>query len=253
MALKAKIDSLEGLPEGVSEFYQPNESGGYELAVDGMVPKSVLDEFRSNNIKLQKDIEKQAKGLANVDVEEYKALKAREQAQKDQELIEAGKVEELLTQRTERLRGDLEAQMRQFQEQATEATTRASQAEQERDSYLINTKLQQAAVASGVRDTAIPDVLNRAQQVWRIDPETKGLMPMQGDQVVYGRKGTGPMGMDEWFGSLEEQAPHLFKSSTGGGATGGVGVSGRKISIYDHQGMSGNLEAIAAGKVQITD
>jgi hypothetical protein len=61
------------------------------------------------------------------------------------------------------------------------------------------------------------------------------------------------MGMDEWFGSLEEQAPHLFKSSTGGGASGGVGISGRKISIYDHQGLSGNLEAIAAGKIQITD
>ncbi|MGB0298107.1 MAG: hypothetical protein ACPGC3_01485 [Paracoccaceae bacterium] len=76
---------------------------------------------------------------------------------------------------------------------------------------------------------------------------------MQGDQVVYGRKGTGPMSMDEWFGSLEEQAPHLFKSSSGGGASGGVGVSGRKVSIYDQRSLNNSLEAIAAGKVQITE
>ena len=55
MALKAKLDSLEGLPDGVAEFYQQTESG-YELAVEGMVSKDTVDQFRDNNIKLQKDM-----------------------------------------------------------------------------------------------------------------------------------------------------------------------------------------------------
>ncbi|MGB0557562.1 MAG: hypothetical protein ACPGJW_09920 [Paracoccaceae bacterium] len=253
MALKSKVEDISELPEGLAEFYTQAEGGGYELAVEGMVPKKSLDEFRDTNIKLQKDLAKLSKTFSNVDLEEYKSLKQREQAEKDQELISAGKVDELVLQRTERLRSDLESQMKQFEEQAKDSAARAARAEQERDSYLINTRLQQAAATAGVRDTAVPDVLNRAQAVWRIDPESKDLMPMQGDQVVYGRKGTGPMSMDEWFGSLEEQAPHLFKSSSGGGASGGVGVSGRKVSIYDQRSLNNSLEAIAAGKVQITE
>ena len=84
----------------------------------------------------------------------------------------------------------------------------------ERDSYLINTELQKAATAAGVRDTAVQDVLNRASAVWRLDSETQKMMPMQGDQVIYGKKGTA-LSMDEWFSDLEQQAPHLFKSSSG--------------------------------------
>jgi hypothetical protein len=78
------------------------------------------------------------------------------------------------------------------------------------------------------------------------------MIPMQGDQVVYGKKGT-PLTMDEWFGSLEEQAPHLFKSSSGGGASGGVGVAGRRVSVYDQSSLNNSIEAIAQGKVQITE
>ncbi|MGB0298106.1 MAG: hypothetical protein ACPGC3_01480 [Paracoccaceae bacterium] len=165
MALKSKVEDISELPEGLAEFYTQAEGGGYELAVEGMVPKKSLDEFRDTNIKLQKDLAKLSKTFSNVDLEEYKSLKQREQAEKDQELISAGKVDELVLQRTERLRSDLESQMKQFEEQAKDSAARAARAEQERDSYLINTRLQQAAATAGVRDTAVPDVLNRAQAV----------------------------------------------------------------------------------------
>jgi len=251
MALQAEIESLEGLPDGVAEFYKQTESG-YELAVEGMVPRTKIDEFRTNNLQLQKDNAKLSKTMQNVDLEEYKNLKAVQQEQKDQELIEAGKVDELVHQRTERLRVDLETQLKAFQTQADEATQRATQAEHERDNYLINTRLQQAATAAGVRDTAIPDVLNRANAVWRLDPDTKDMMPMQNDQIVYGKKGT-PLTVDEWYSSLEEQAPHLFKTSSGGGASGGVGVGSRKVSMYDQASMNNSLEAIAQGKVTVIE
>jgi hypothetical protein len=251
MALKAKLDSLEGLPDGVAEFYQQTESG-YELAVEGMVSKDTVDQFRDNNIKLQKDMAKLSKVVQSVDLDEYKQLKEREQAQKDQELIEAGKVDELVHARTERLRTDLENQMKAALSEAETANQKANQYKQERDSFFINQRLSKAAVSAGVRETAIEDVMNRANQVWRLDPETKDLMPMQGDQIVYGKKGT-PLTVEEWYGSLEEQAPHLFKSSSGGGASGGVGVAGRKVSMYNQEGMNNSLEAIAMGKIQVTE
>jgi hypothetical protein len=248
--LQAKLDSLEGLPDGIAEFYNQTESG-YELAVDGLVPKDTVDQFRDNNIKLQKDNAKLSKSLQSIDVDKYNELVQKEQRMKDQELIDAGKVDELVHQRTERVRTDLEAQMNAFRLQAEQATSDAQKYKNERDSYLINTELQKAATAAGVRDTAVQDVLNRASAVWRLDSETQRLMPMQGDQVIYGKKGTA-LSMDEWFGDLEQQAPHLFKSSSGGGASGGVGVASRRVSVYDQTGMNNSLEAIASGKIQVS-
>ena len=99
MALKSKVEDISELPEGLAEFYTQAEGGGYELAVEGMVPKKSLDEFRDTNIKLQKDLAKLSKTFSNVDLEEYKSLKQREQAEKDQELISAGKVDELVLHR----------------------------------------------------------------------------------------------------------------------------------------------------------
>ena len=77
------------------------------------------------------------------------------------------------------------------------------------------------------------------------------MLPMSGDQIIYGKKGPA-LSMDEWFNDLEQQAPHLFKSSSGGGASGGVGVASRRVSVYDQSGLNNNLEAIASGKMIVT-
>ena len=122
--LQAKLDSLEGLPDGVAEFYNQTENG-YELAVDGLVPKDTVDQFRDNNIKLQKDNAKLSKSLQSIDVDKYNELVQKEQRMKDQELIDAGKVDELVHQRTERVRTDLEAQMNAFRQQAEQASSEA--------------------------------------------------------------------------------------------------------------------------------
>ena len=122
--LQAKLDGLEGLPDGVAEFYNQTENG-YELAVDGLVPKDTVDQFRDNNIKLQKDNAKLSKSLQSIDVDKYNELVQKEQRIKDQELIDAGKVDELVHQRTERVRTDLEAQMNAFREQAEQASSEA--------------------------------------------------------------------------------------------------------------------------------
>lgn len=54
-------------PEPLREFYQETDDGKLVLQVEGMVPKSKLDVFRYNNIKLVKERGKLVKALAEND------------------------------------------------------------------------------------------------------------------------------------------------------------------------------------------
>ena len=46
-------EDITNLPEAVQTLYHKDEQGGYTLAVEGVAPKRKLDEFRTNNKKLQ--------------------------------------------------------------------------------------------------------------------------------------------------------------------------------------------------------
>lgn len=251
MALKSRYKNADDIPAGLEQFYTETDDG-YELQVDGLVPKATVDEFRNNNIKLQKELGKMEKTLGGVDLDEYKALKAEKQKLADQELIEAGKLDELLTQRTERLRTDYEAKFEAMQREAQEAIGKASEYENQFNTMIVENQLKDAALRNGVRPEAIEDVLYRGKRVWK-RTESNGIAAYDGDTPAYGKKGSSPLSVDEWFEGLQEQAPHLFKSSSGSGAAGGAGSQGRRISRFDQDALNSNLEAIAEGRVVLGD
>ncbi len=56
MALQATVQELDNVPEALRSEYVEKD-GSYHLNVEGMVDKSKLDDFRTNNVKLLKDIE----------------------------------------------------------------------------------------------------------------------------------------------------------------------------------------------------
>jgi hypothetical protein len=249
MALKAKVNSLEGLPEGVAEFYKQAEDGAYDLNVEGMVHKSKLDEFRANNIKANKELEQKTELLSKIDLDEYAKLKDQSQKMKDQDLIDAGKVDELVQQRTERAISEAQHRIDASAQAMEEATQRASKAEKERDSFLVETKIKDEGIAYGVRPEALPDLMARANRDFRLDPDTKTLVAMQGDQPLYNAKSQ-PLQVNEWLQMTETSAPHLFKNSSGGGASGGTGQATRRVNLNDQTSINSHqLEELASGKL----
>lgn len=249
MALKGKYKSADDIPEGLESYYTEND-GEYVLAVEGMVDKGVVSEFRQNNIGLQKQLADLEKKLGGVDLDEYKELKAEKQKLADQELIEAGKLDELVNSRVERMQAQFEQNIGQLQAQLEDSTKAANKYRENYDSLIIERTLADAATKAGVRSEAIPDVLNRARAVWR-KAEDDSLVAVRGDQPVYGKNGRTPISIDEWYEGLADEAPHLFKASEGSGALGGRGSASRRISVYDSDALSDNLEAIASGKVAV--
>ena len=246
MALKGAYKSIDDVPEGLQDFVTEKD-GEYVLQVEGMVPKANVNEFRDNNIKLQKELEKVQKKLAGVDIEEYTALKQEKQRIADQELVEAGKIDELLAVKTERMRTDFESRVEQIQREAAEAIEKANAYEDQFNTMIVDNQLKDAALKNGVRPEAIADVLARGKQVWR-RTDTNEIAAYNGDTPLYGKQGK-DLDVSEWFEGLAEQAPHLFKTSSGSGAAGGAGSQGRRISRYDQDSLNANLEAIAEGRV----
>ena len=84
MKLKFKLDTLEGLDAAIAALYEQGADGAYYLSVDGVVGKDKLDEFRNNNVKLLKDLEK----FKDVDPAKYQELLALAKKQEEKKLID---------------------------------------------------------------------------------------------------------------------------------------------------------------------
>jgi flagellar biosynthesis GTPase FlhF len=250
VALKGRLKSEEEIPAGLEDYYQM-EDGEYRLKVTGLVEKSVVDEFRNNNIKLQNELAELSKKISGVDFEEYNTLRAEKDAQRDKKLIEEGKVEELIADRVQRMHHNFEKEKMSLQEQLEQLNSQANTYKRKYDDSIVEQKLINAAARAGVRNEATTDVLNRAKQIWQ-NSEDGDLIAMQGENHLYSKDGRKPLQVEEWFESLADEAPHLFKNSEGSGALGGRGgPAGRRVSLQDQAGLNANLEDIAAGKVQV--
>lgn len=208
MSLKLVVETLEGLNEHIAKLYEPIEgSNTFRLMVEGAVPRERLDEFRNKNIDLMKQLDT----FKGIDAAKYNELLGLEKRLTDKELIEAGKVEEVVNNRIKGLKSEHEQQLNSL---TTELTSKSSQLE----NILIDSTVRVKALENGVLRSAVDDVLLRAKQSFKIvDGQA---IPHQDGKIVYGKDGVNPMSVDEWINTLAKNASHLFEQNRGGGAQG---------------------------------
>lgn len=264
MALKARLKSIDDLPEEVQKLYtHDEESGEYVLQVEDPSAKDrekKLKEFRDNNIHLAKEKEElQAKleQFKDVDPEEYRKLKKEIEEKQDKDLLDQGKVDELVQARTERMRQEYEGKVSSLGKSAEDWKARAEQAESRLSSMLIDHEVQKAIQKVATpRPGAMDDILSRAKRVWRLNDKQEPV-PQQGDgTIIYGKDGKEIMTMPEWAEGLVQEAPFLFEGNTGGGANGSDADRGHKgtqktVKHGDALSFGKNLEGIAKGEVQV--
>jgi hypothetical protein len=254
VALKAMLDGLDDVPEALRELYI-EKNGKFHLDVEGVVPQDRLREFRDHNIALMKEREELHKKLATfgeIDPAHYEEMRKRLEELDDKKMMDEGKIEELLNARTERLRTDYDTQIKAYQKKLTDLEgshhTLADELAKER----IDGRLRDVAATTGVRKTALPDLINRGRQVWRL---MEGVpVAMQGEQLIYGKDPAKPIGMDEWVTSLADEAPHLFEPTSGSGASNQSNGAARGIKVLprgDPLAFGKHLEDIASGKILV--
>ena len=229
MALKLFIESLEGLDQNVAALYEKADDGKFRLDVEGAVPREKLDEFRNTNIELLRKIE----GYKGIDPQKYQTLLGLEKRLTDKELIEAGKVDEVVQTRVQGLKTEHETIVGGLNEQLTASNRQL-------ESLLIDSAVRVKALEAGVLPSAVDDVMLRAKTVFKIVggqavPHTDG-------KPMYGKDGVNTMSVDEWVTTLAKSATHLFGQTQGGGAQGV-----RSNSRQQQAGKLSSIQKISAG------
>lgn len=228
--LKYITDSLDGFEPTIAALYEPVD-GKFRLNVEGAAPREKLDEFRNNNITLSKQLD----AFKGVDPAKYTNLLAIEKKLTDKELVDAGKVDEVVATRVQTLKTEHDGAIKGLNGQLEQATRQL-------ESLLIDSAVRVKALELGVLPTAVDDVMLRAKSSFKIiDGQA---VPHQDGRPVYGKDGVKTMGVDEWIGALSKNAPHLFQANQGGGASGsrnaGRGAPGGKMTSMQkiQQGLS---------------
>lgn len=111
--LKFIVDTLEGVDQSVASLYEKQDDGKFRLNVEGAVPREKLDEFRNTNIELLKKVD----AFKGVDVKKYSELLALEKRVTDKELVDAGKVDEVVQGRISQMKTEHEGVVGQLNEQ----------------------------------------------------------------------------------------------------------------------------------------
>lgn len=141
-------------------------------------------------------------------------------------LIKAGKIDEVLSKRTERMQAEYAKQVKAEQEARARAEGKASKL----SARTLAGALRDAAIKTGALPEAMDDIVLRAGTVWRLNDDGEPVA-MNGDEVILGKDGKTPLSPTEWAESLRETAPHLWPKAQGTNAPGsGSGPRGSKTS-----------------------
>ena len=238
MALKLVIAKLEDVAENLRSLYTVGGDGKYHLdAEEDEGPESAkakLKEFRDNNIKLMQSKEALEKQLKDIgDPAEIEKMKKKIQQLDDKQLLEAGKLDELVAQKTDRMRQDYETRIAALEAAVEAKNAELSKTTEHLSSVLIDSEITRAVSAVGIpRKGAMQDLIARGKRVFRLEDGKP--VPKEGDKILYGKDAKAPMTFDEWAAIQAEQSPFLFESSSGSGGKGGTGtgkVTGDKEAL----------------------
>lgn len=268
MTLKASYEKESDIPEALKSEYVLKD-GSWILDAEGMVPASDLtaartriDEFRQNNVELNEKLKKfdGKKVLSAEDQQEFDRLIQQQADIDDKKLIDAGKIDELLANRTEQMRTDFEARIESLNNSLTGSKESEGKAVGRLSGVLIRSEVSKLLNDQGIVPVqgAIDDIYTRAQSIWRANDE--GVLHAvngKGDPI-YGGEGK-ELTLAEWGQSLVKDAPFLFAKNDGTGGdgsgtklpTGNDGIM--RIPRTDEAMKSKHIADIASGKAIVVD
>ena len=236
--------------EGNESTNAPDIQAKIDAAVNAAV--TGLKAKNGELIATQKQLKESLARFDGIDPDAVRNILSKFANDEEAGLIAAGKIDEVLTKRTERMKAGFEKET-----QAERAAREAAEARSKKFSKrVLDNSIRAEAASAGLHQFAIEDALYRAATLFTLDDEGN---PTAADGV-FGKDG-GPLTLKEWFSDMKDKAPHWFPSTaSGSGAPGGTHVASGKQSMKRTQfeGMAPNEQAsfakqIREGKAVLTD
>lgn len=231
------FDSKDSIHEELREL-AAEVDGKYVVNV---VPAKKLEEFRNNNIGLAKERDSLKEVFSKLSpvigedpdkfITDYHSLLELKKKAEAGEIKDNKEFENALAARTTEMKGQYEGQVKALASERDKFKNENQELVASSQRRELEISLRDAAIdpSLGVSPSAYDDVIRRGLGVFRY--KDGKVIPFNGSEVVYGADGSSPMTPKEWIAKLHDQAPHLFKNSTGGGAgsSGGSGGSGNGV------------------------
>jgi hypothetical protein len=254
MPLPALIKSLEEVAEPFRSEYTET-ADGWTLQVENSDFTAKINEFRTNNIALKQQLEdaqKIADKFKGVDLTKYKNALKTQEALEEKQLLDAGEIDKVIEQRTATMRAAYEGQLQAITQDRDQLQGQSTQYKTQLDQIAVSTVIAEALtkVAQPKRG-AMEDINLRAKNVWKVTEN--GILPMQGDKVLYSKNGSSPMTPEEWIIDLTQTSSYLFEPNQGGGSMGGGKSQQQAGKVVSKANFSSNLEDIASGKKVLMD
>jgi hypothetical protein len=150
-----------------------------------------------------------------IDPDAVKTMLSRFASDEEAGLIKAGKIDEVLNKRTERMQAEHLKAVKAENERAAKAEGKAAKLADR----TLSASLKDAAAKAGVHPTALDDIALRGRGLWRLNDDGDAVA-MNGEDIVLGKDGKTPLTPTEWVDSLREVAPHFWPKAQGSDALG---------------------------------
>lgn len=219
MPLKLTVDAatFDQLDDGTKKLYVKGESddAGYTLDVEDLPNVDGLKSALSKERGTVRDLKKQLgevsatwDGLDRAEIDDLLARRA------ELEKADPSKIEEQIKARVQQNDAAWKDKYGQL-----EAANKGLHGEL--SNLKVRDALRSAGAAAGVGDGAqMDDFVARGERTFRMNGKGE-VQPLDAKgEITYGKDGVNPLTMQEFAKGLAETAPHLFKSSNGGGASG---------------------------------
>ena len=244
MAIKSIVtaDEYEALAEALKEHYEA-EGDEYHLTTDRS-DRARLSEFRDNNRALYKENEALKKRQDEIE-QALKEVKGEANALAEKELLSEGKIDELLSQRTEAMRASYDEQIK------TKADALVT-AERDLDRYVIENQIRDEAIKAQAKGGAVDHIIRALRPQIKRAGATAFRVDDNGEPVM-GDDGKTPQGIDSLIDELKVSDVFLFAESVGSGATGGVPVNGAAKQRIRRSEIGKYINEVDAGEVEIID
>jgi len=188
------------------------------------------DEILGEKKALQAKFDEITNTWKDLDPEAVRNIMGRLENDEETKLLAEGKMDEVITRRTERLQADHTKQMSNLEAKLAEAVAFGESQGSTVKQLKVEGGLRQAAAEHGLVPSAIEDALGRAMNVFKVGEDGK-LLAEENGSTAYGKDGVTPLTPAEWLESMKEKAPHWFPAPQGAGAGGGNGKGGGSHTI----------------------
>ncbi|WP_016256801.1 hypothetical protein [Yersinia pestis] len=184
-----------------------------QALIDARVNESVTG-LKTKNSELLGKLKEQGENLKRydgIDPDAVKTILQRFSDDEEAKLIAAGKIDEVLDKRTERLRADVDKKLKVANERAEKAEN-------------FSKKFSDRVLGDAIRSAALPgaadDIILRAKGVFTLNDEGEAVAVDKDGSALLGKDGKTPLTPHEWAESLKDVAPHLWPQAEGTNAGG---------------------------------